>query len=64
MATPNSEKPATAETVNGLFFEQLGSELESNNSLLDRQAQRIARVHAVSYIAALTISSLAYGVAR
>ncbi|WP_145831430.1 hypothetical protein [Bradyrhizobium huanghuaihaiense] len=66
MASPETATPATACSEPALNFEQLGGELDDNNTepRLERQAQRLRRMFGLSFSAAAVIASLAWGIVR
>jgi hypothetical protein len=62
MTSPDTAKPATAETVNGLRnSDQLGGQIRFQNSLLDHQAQRLMRRHALTAAAAEMLAPFVFG---
>jgi hypothetical protein len=62
MAFPETAKPATAETVNGLRnSDQLGGKIRFKNTLLDQQTQRLMRRHALTAAAAEILAPFVFG---
>lgn len=62
MALPDTAKPATAETVNGLRnSDQLGGKIRFKNTLLDQQKQRLMRRHALTGAAAELLAPFVFG---
>lgn len=64
MALPETAKPATAETVNGLRnVEQLGGRLDTTNTKLAERLQvaRLVRRHAISAAAARALAPMIFG---
>jgi hypothetical protein len=70
MAFPDTAKPATAETVNGLRnVEQLGGRLTNQDTrcsseVQELQAFRLNRRFGFAFETAIVIASLAWGTAR
>jgi hypothetical protein len=63
MTPSETAKPATADTVNGLQIEQLGGQLNSQNSPATRELQALRLKHRFGF-AFETAASLAWGMAR
>jgi hypothetical protein len=64
MASAETAKPATADTVNGLRnIEQLGGGLDLTDSKIAERLQvlRLVRRHAISISAAYALAPLVYG---
>jgi hypothetical protein len=62
MAFPETAKPATAETVNGLRnSDQLVGKIRFKNTLLAQQTQRLMRRYALTAAAAELLAPFVFG---
>lgn len=66
MASIDTAKPATACAANGLHSDQLGGQIENEDtrSIQDIQASRLSRQFGFAFEVSLVVAGLAWGIGR